>query len=227
MRTVQLRVRRRLPALADGPAERRWVPRTRNAARYSAQQQRILTEAAELISSQGYASTTMDDLAAAVDMTKAALYYYFANKEDVLLQICEGAVDASLKDLEHMTTDPALSAAERLKAVILQVLTTMKANREVFTVFYQELGRVDHAGTSAIRKKQREYDKRVQEIVLEGMSNSSFRSLPVGLVVFALDGMCNWSYRWLDKPGVDAEEAAAVFSEIFLHGLENNPAVTA
>lgn len=181
----------------------------------------ILAEAADLISRQGYAATTMDDIAAAAKMTKAALYYYFQNKEDVLLQICGDAIDTSLRDLDVVTEDPSLDARGRLRGIVVQQFTSMNKHREVFSVFYQEFWRVDHPGTAAIRKRQREYDRRVQEIVQAGVDDGSFRPLPVRLVVLALIGMCEWSYRWLAKESRNAEEVAEVFADIFLEGLNS------
>jgi AcrR family transcriptional regulator len=46
--------------------------------------QRILEAASELFEQQGYAGTSIRDLAVRVGMTKAALYYHFPSKEEVL-----------------------------------------------------------------------------------------------------------------------------------------------
>jgi AcrR family transcriptional regulator len=46
--------------------------------------QRILDAATELFAERGFAGTSIRDLAVQVGMTKAALYYHFPSKEDVL-----------------------------------------------------------------------------------------------------------------------------------------------
>jgi AcrR family transcriptional regulator len=49
--------------------------------------ERILEVALELFSEQGYDKTSLRDIAERVGTTKAALYYHFARKEDILLEL--------------------------------------------------------------------------------------------------------------------------------------------
>jgi AcrR family transcriptional regulator len=49
--------------------------------------ERILDIALELFSEQGYDKTSLRDIAERLGTTKAALYYHFARKEDILLQL--------------------------------------------------------------------------------------------------------------------------------------------
>ncbi len=46
----------------------------------------MLNLAAHSFSTVGYKQTSMDDIAAALAVTKPALYYYAKNKEDILMQ---------------------------------------------------------------------------------------------------------------------------------------------
>jgi AcrR family transcriptional regulator len=49
--------------------------------------ERILDVAQELFTAQGYDKTSLRDIADRLEITKAALYYYFARKEDILLEL--------------------------------------------------------------------------------------------------------------------------------------------
>jgi AcrR family transcriptional regulator len=49
--------------------------------------ERILDIALELFSEQGYDKTSLRDIAERLGTTKAALYYHFARKEDILLEL--------------------------------------------------------------------------------------------------------------------------------------------
>jgi AcrR family transcriptional regulator len=49
--------------------------------------ERILDVAQELFTEQGYDKTSLRDIAERLDITKAALYYYFERKEDILLEL--------------------------------------------------------------------------------------------------------------------------------------------
>jgi len=49
--------------------------------------ERILDVAQELFTHQGYDKTSLRDIAERLQITKAALYYYFERKEDILLEL--------------------------------------------------------------------------------------------------------------------------------------------
>jgi AcrR family transcriptional regulator len=49
--------------------------------------ERILAVAQELFTRQGYDKTSLRDIAERLEITKAALYYYFPRKEDILLAL--------------------------------------------------------------------------------------------------------------------------------------------
>jgi AcrR family transcriptional regulator len=49
--------------------------------------ERILDVALELFNEQGYESTSLREIADRLGVTKAALYYHFARKEDILLEL--------------------------------------------------------------------------------------------------------------------------------------------
>ena len=49
--------------------------------------EKILDVALELFTQNGYDKTSLRDIAERLDITKAALYYYFERKEDILLEL--------------------------------------------------------------------------------------------------------------------------------------------
>ena len=55
--------------------------------------QRILTAAAALFAERGYRATSMQEIAQRVGITKAALYYHFAAKEDLLHELTGPVLD--------------------------------------------------------------------------------------------------------------------------------------
>ncbi|MEU1620445.1 helix-turn-helix domain-containing protein [Streptomyces sp. NPDC005722] len=60
----------------------------------------LLTAAAELFTTQGYAATTTRAVAERAGMRQASMYHYFGGKEDLLAVLLEGTVRPSL-DLAH------------------------------------------------------------------------------------------------------------------------------
>jgi AcrR family transcriptional regulator len=58
-------------------------------ARRSDTRRRIQEVALRLFAEQGYEKTSLREIAERLDVTKAALYYHFRTKEDILVSLCE------------------------------------------------------------------------------------------------------------------------------------------
>jgi AcrR family transcriptional regulator len=72
--------------LADAP-HRRDAPTAAPAAQSSDTKQRILDVALDLFTEQGYDGTSLRQIAEQLGVTKAALYYHFESKEDILMAL--------------------------------------------------------------------------------------------------------------------------------------------
>ncbi len=62
------------------------VKRQRGRPKLDTRLEEVLTCAAAMFSSRGYAATTLEDIGAELNMTRAGLYYYAKSKEDLLDQ---------------------------------------------------------------------------------------------------------------------------------------------
>jgi len=61
----------------------------------------VLREAAASFNFKGYHATSMNEIAASLGVTKAALYHYFPNKNGLLAACFEHAMDAAFASLER------------------------------------------------------------------------------------------------------------------------------
>jgi AcrR family transcriptional regulator len=75
----------------------------------------LLTAAAELFTTRGYAATTTRAVAELAGMRQATMYHYFGGKEDLLAELLEGTVTPSLSLARRLlAADEAASAEARL-----------------------------------------------------------------------------------------------------------------
>ena len=94
--------------------------------------ERILDLALELFTEQGYDATSLRDIAERLGTTKAALYYHFARKEDILLELhlrLHALGGEVLDELDGMSDDVARAAA--WPQVLDRVITQIAENREL------------------------------------------------------------------------------------------------
>lgn len=106
---------------------------------------RIIETAARLFAEVGIDAATMEEIAAAADVSVATLYNYFGTKNGLLLAGIEEDTDALIAAgaviLESPGPDP-ITAAQRLLGAYIDHLTAWDARllREVFSAAFQRTG---------------------------------------------------------------------------------------
>ena len=94
--------------------------------------ERILDVAQELFTRQGYDKTSLRDIAERLEITKAALYYYFERKEDILLELHLRLHDMGANLLDELEAAPDGPArVEIMPRLGDQMIDFMVENREL------------------------------------------------------------------------------------------------
>lgn len=81
-------------------------PPSRRDGRTTDTRERIHAVALDLFISQGFAQTTMQDIADRLGLTKAALYYHFPAKTDLVRSVVQPAIDQIYRFLAQMREHP-------------------------------------------------------------------------------------------------------------------------
>jgi AcrR family transcriptional regulator len=77
----------------------------------------IVAAAAELFRRKGYRGTRIEDIGAAVGMTGPAVYRHFPNKEALLAELLQRAIDRAQRDLQA-ALDAGLGARATLERIV-------------------------------------------------------------------------------------------------------------
>jgi AcrR family transcriptional regulator len=136
---------------------------------------RILDIALELFIDQGYDKTSLREIAEKMGFSKAALYYHFASKADILMGLhlrMHSAVDDMLPDLDAASR--SLSAWERFLSTGID---RMMANRKLFLLHqvnqaaFGKIHNQDHASQHA------DFESRVVKLFADPAVPSRQRAL--------------------------------------------------
>jgi AcrR family transcriptional regulator len=112
-------------------------PKRRKPRQGPATRRQILDCSLRLFSERGYARTSVRDIAQAVGITDAAIYYHFSSKRELLRALFEErGILAALTDLESL--DPRPDPEEQLQAISLQALRILSRNRDFIKVLLLE-----------------------------------------------------------------------------------------
>ncbi len=96
----------------------------RNAATNAARRIDILKSAAKAFRRLGYHGATVEQIAAALQMKKGNLYYYYRNKEEILYACHQSSLDRLLQILDDVQQS-GLPPPARLRAIIVAVVHTI------------------------------------------------------------------------------------------------------
>lgn len=172
--------------------------------------EQTLRVAHELFAERGYADVTMDEIAAAVGVTKPLLYNYFGNKERLYIACMERAGDSLTRTIGAAIAD-AGSPGDALASGVRAFFAFLDSDRAAWAVLFDETQPI--AGEVADRVAQ--YRGQIVELV----SGSLVAQIPAGrgkkarieiealsaALLGAAEELARW---WLRTEAIPADEAA-------------------
>jgi AcrR family transcriptional regulator len=182
--------------------------------------ERILDDAARLFARGGYDGTSLGDLAAAIGVTKAAIYHYFPSKKDIYDAIIVRTL-AGLLSAVSAATAGAGSADEALLRFMTAHADHFEEHHDGFLAMLVGYGGMENAVMLAKAQHLRDdYENLLGSIVSEGIRSGVFRDVDIRLTTRAVLSMLNWMARWF-KPGGGrrASSFARAYCDLILGGL--------
>jgi TetR/AcrR family transcriptional regulator, cholesterol catabolism regulator len=178
--------------------------------------ERIVAAAIDLFYRQGYARTTLDQVAEALQVTKPFIYQYFTSKQDLLAEICSRAIKVSHQVLDRAAAREGTPTA-RLKAIARDFMQTVLEHQANAVIYSQEEKELAPKDREAIRTLRRKFDHRLVALIQEGVDSGEFEVEDVQLAALAIGGIVGWSQVWFRSNGrLTREEASDRISSLVL-----------
>jgi len=210
-------------AFRDAIAEPRQEPRPEP-------RQEILRTAARLFQQQGYDATSMNDVAAALKLSKGGLYHHFESKDEILyhimshaMQITEDRVINVVRRLDAARADASGIdiTEERLRTLIrLHIEVVLSPEDREITVMLHENHPLPPTLRRKINGRKKDYVHFVENLVTDiQRKRNSPASVTPRAAAFALLGMINWIYQWYKPDGdLNGDALVAQYTDIFFRG---------
>ncbi|MCP4902040.1 MAG: TetR family transcriptional regulator [bacterium] len=128
----------------------------------------ILAAAVTVLSREGYAATTISQVAAEAGVSRGLLHYYFKSKEELLAAVVRANVETSLELVANMFS--SVASLEKLAEGLTKALRGMIQDApEFFILFFESwaLGRQSPLMASELQTLYR----RFREAMAEGLSD--------------------------------------------------------
>lgn len=183
--------------------------------------QDILFTAARLFQEKGYDATSMQDVASALDLSKAALYHHFESKDEILFQIMSYGMDIFENQVVAVVKGIA-DPEERLRSCIRLHIEVVVGGRErEITVILHENHALRPEEMRQINARKKAYIVFLENLIGEVQRRRGGRyAVRPKVGAFALLGMINWMYQWWRPQGeVSGPEMAKEYTALFLQGI--------
>ncbi len=185
--------------------------------------EQTLTAAHGLFAARGYADVKMDEIAAAVGVTKPLLYNYFGNKERLYIACMERAGDALTESVGTAVAATA-SPGDALGAGVHAFFAFLDDDRAAWAVLFDET--LPNAGE--IAERVAEYRGRILAFVSASMlaqlpddkragAKVEIEALSTALLG-AAEALARW---WLRTEALSADEAAELLIATVEPGLRS------
>ncbi|WP_291423578.1 TetR/AcrR family transcriptional regulator [Deinococcus sp.] len=177
--------------------------------------------ASRLFSERGYHATSMRDLASELGMQGGSLYAHISGKEDLLIEIVNGAsrqFDEALLALQSAD----LPADEKLREAMYRHIQVVAENLESATVFFHEWKHLSPEAYRKVTHWRDTIDNFYRELITQGIREGVFSpGLDVRMASNLILSVVNWTYTWYHPGGLlSPRNVADSFAEMLLSGLK-------
>ncbi len=191
----------------DAASASPWAPASHRELQREAKRNAVLQAAAQLFNERGFHATSLDDIAARLNVTKPTLYYYVKNKDEILLQCVSKGLTMMLEGIDA-------SRAAGGKAID-QLMTCMQVYARIVTMdFGMCLIRVGDEqlppeSRKELRRLKSAIDQEFRRLVAEGVAEGSLQPCDPKMTAFVIAGALSWIGRWYQPGGEYTPEQVA------------------
>lgn len=185
-------------------------------------EQAIHAAGVELIAKYGYEAMTLRDLAAQVGIKAASLYNYFSNKQEFLSTVLKTVMrDLLMEFTEKVDFQP--TTYQRFEAMIGVHLHFHTERRKEVFIGNMELRSLDEENYRMVTRLRSEYERRVRQIIEDGVKEGIFKvsdcNLTTKALISMLTGICTW-YQPTGRLGLEELERQHVELSLRLVGFQ-------
>jgi len=187
---------------------------------------RLIDTAAEVFYARGYRQSNINDIAAALHLSRSSVYHYFRNKKAILAALLEREVlipyNANLQLMERRDLKPS----ERLReAVIYGIVRRLSGEPRFLVLSRLEADGMPNDLTEFYNGSKRQILEQYTRMISDCIAAGEFRKVDPHIAAFAIIGMANWTSWWYSPSGrMSPKEIGDAIVDIGLLGLARRSA---
>jgi len=176
----------------------------------------LLSAAGTLFRRQGYAATTVREIAKQAGVLPGSLHYRYPTKESLLVALMERGMNRAIAGV-RLAIDSADEPLARMRAAAREHITQLLANDNAVFVLLYELRSLEGPARDRIVGLRDRYEALWDGLLLAAAGAGILRGdVDVTLLRLQLMGSLNWAAQWYSPHGQLAPEQLA---DLFLDNL--------
>jgi TetR/AcrR family transcriptional regulator, cholesterol catabolism regulator len=182
----------------------------------------LLSIARQLFARKGYDATSLRDIAEAAQITKAALYYYFPNKDTLYERVVIESMASLLAEVQA-AVGRAHTPTEKVRAFLSASAESMEQRRDQWVAGSNAFWQAGATGRRGLALQHRDdYEQLLRQCITDGITSGELRPVDPAIAGRLLLSGLNQMARW-HRPGGDlrANEVIDQYLDIVLLGLIN------
>src|SRR5437763_691429 len=160
----------------------------------------VLAAAVKLFAEYGYHAAPLRDIARLAGIQAASIYYHYANKQALLVEIVETYMQRLNGTLERILREQS-DPQKRLHEAIANHIRLHTSYKSEFFIIDTEIRALEGENRSHIIALRDQYDHLLQELLRDGMERGVFRQSDVKVVSYAVIAMCTEVAAWFRPDG--------------------------
>lgn len=186
--------------------------------------QEVLEAAVRVFHKKGYASASIQDVAAEVGVLKGSLYHYIDSKEDLLARIFEdsaGRFVAMLDEASGLDERPV----ERLRSFARTCSLWYLRNIERVAIYATEWKHLTGKRRKEVMEIREAYERRLAGLIGEVVeAGEAVDHLDVNFATYFIFGALNGLPDWYRRRGPDpAERIADAYADLIVNTVTGGP----
>jgi AcrR family transcriptional regulator len=154
----------------------------------------ILRAATDIFFEKGFQSTTVDEIAAAMSVSKAVVYWNFSSKNEVLEAIVERALAKLTECVAYI--DPSRSPPENLAEVCFRHSATILNNQKEVAVYLFEQRHRSEGLTRTVKVEQAKVVQALVGVLEAGVRSADFQIKDPELVAYDILSLIAMAFDW-------------------------------
>jgi AcrR family transcriptional regulator len=164
----------------------------------------------------GFAGTTLDDIAAELGVTKPFIYTHFRSKTDLLAAVCKPTIEMSMEAIANAAAQPGTDTA-RLRQAIIDFTKVVLQRQANIAIYFREEKSLAPDALLEIDGLRKKFDRLLSKLLADGVASGAFEIRDVKLAALAIGGMISWAYTWHRPAGrLAVDDLAASMAELTL-----------